>query len=103
MSAGYAAMLLAVPVATGLLSRLLLWAAKRWNGGVLRLGLFHLISGVQACIASCLRPRRCRGAGLVLHHALCRRQVDLVRSGSRSRASPARPAGCLTPHQVVTR
>ncbi|WP_421917385.1 hypothetical protein [Mesorhizobium sp.] len=52
MGAGFAAMLLGALVPTFLLSRLLFWASRRWNGGVLRLVLLHLISGVLACIAS---------------------------------------------------
>ena len=43
MNAGHAAILLGAPIPTGLLGLLLPWAIKRWNGGMLRLVLLHLI------------------------------------------------------------
>ncbi|RWE02052.1 MAG: hypothetical protein E5V92_21480 [Mesorhizobium sp.] len=52
MGAGSAAMLLGALVPTFLLSRLLLWITKRWNGGVLRLLLVHIICGALAVVAS---------------------------------------------------
>lgn len=48
MEAGSAAMLLGALVPTFLLSRLLLWITKRWNGGVPRLLLVHIICGALA-------------------------------------------------------
>ncbi|RWI42825.1 MAG: hypothetical protein EOR88_26510 [Mesorhizobium sp.] len=52
MGAGSAAMLLGALVPTFLLSRLLLWVTKSWNGGVLRLLLVHIICGALAVVAS---------------------------------------------------
>lgn len=52
MSEGSAAMLLGALVPTFLLSRLLLWITKRWNGGVPRLLLVHVICGALAVVAS---------------------------------------------------
>ncbi|TPK96410.1 hypothetical protein FJ934_09710 [Mesorhizobium sp. B2-4-12] len=52
MGAGSAAVLLGALVPTFLLSRLLLWITKRWNGGVARLLLVHVICGALAIIAA---------------------------------------------------
>ncbi|MBA1143189.1 hypothetical protein [Mesorhizobium neociceri] len=52
MGAGYAAALFGALVPTFLVSRLLLWITKRWNGGLLRLLLVHVISGGLSCTAS---------------------------------------------------
>ncbi|WP_181182220.1 hypothetical protein [Mesorhizobium sp. B3-1-3] len=52
MGAGSAAMLLGALVPTFLLSRLLLWITKRWNSGVPRLLLVHIICGALAVVAS---------------------------------------------------
>jgi|GEM_PF-998254 len=52
MGAGSAAMLLGALVPTFLLSRLLLWITKRWNGGVARLLLVHVICGALAVLAA---------------------------------------------------
>jgi hypothetical protein len=52
MGAGSAAMLLGALVPTFLLSRLLLWITKRWNGGVSGLLLVHVICGALAVFAS---------------------------------------------------
>jgi len=52
MGAGSVAMLLGALVPTFLLSRLLLWITKRWNGGVPRLLAVHVICGALAVIAA---------------------------------------------------
>jgi len=52
MGAGSAAMLLGALVPTFLLSRLLLWITKRWNGGVPRLLLVHAICAALAVVAA---------------------------------------------------
>lgn len=52
MGAGSAAMLLGALVPTFLLSRLLLWITKRWNGGVPRLLLVHIVCGALAVAAA---------------------------------------------------
>ncbi|TPI40943.1 hypothetical protein FJW07_06665 [Mesorhizobium sp. B3-1-9] len=52
MGAGSAAMLLGALVPTFLLSRLLLWITKRWNGGVPRLLVVHVICGALAVVAA---------------------------------------------------
>ncbi|TIR16654.1 MAG: hypothetical protein E5X34_25300 [Mesorhizobium sp.] len=52
MGADYGAMLLGALVPTFLLSRLLLWITKRWNGGMPRLLLVHIICAALAVVAS---------------------------------------------------